>query len=86
MVAEKILIHNPTGLHTRPAKNLVGEAKKFESDITVIFKGKRANLKSLIKVLKLGISQNNFIELLCDGPDEQEALAHLKNFILAMEG
>ncbi|MDC7235393.1 MAG: HPr family phosphocarrier protein [Spirochaetales bacterium] len=86
MVKETIIISNPTGLHTRPAKQVVAEAKKFESDITVYHQDKEANLKSLLKLMKLGISQNHSIELCCDGPDEEEALKHLTGFILSLEG
>ncbi|NCD33518.1 MAG: HPr family phosphocarrier protein [Spartobacteria bacterium] len=85
MITEKIAISNPTGLHTRPAKRFVEEAKKFESNITIVFNDKTANVKSLLKLLKLGISQNNFIELICDGADEQEAMKHLKQFILNLK-
>lgn len=86
MVKETITISNPTGLHTRPAKQLVTEAKNFECDITIISREKEANAKSLIKLMKLGISQNHSIELICDGSDEVQALNHLKNFILNLEG
>lgn len=86
MVKETIVISNPTGLHTRPAKQVVTEAKKFESDIKVLFGEKEASLKSLLKLMKLGISQNHSIDLVCEGPDESQALTHLKNFILNLEG
>jgi len=85
MVKETLVIQNPTGLHTRPAKRVVAEAKQFESEITVSHGEKEANLKSLIKLMKLGISQNHTIELCCDGPDEQKALEHMKNYILSLE-
>ena len=85
MITEKIVIHNETGLHSRPAKRVVAEAKKFECDIQIVSKEKTANAKSLIKLLKLGISKDHLIELICDGPDEQEAATHLKNFILTLE-
>jgi phosphotransferase system HPr (HPr) family protein len=86
MVSETIIISNPTGLHTRPAKKVVTEAKKFESDIVIRFNDKEANVKSLLKLMKLGISQNHSIELCCDGPDEKEALSHIRDFILNLEG
>jgi phosphocarrier protein HPr len=85
MVKNQITISNPTGLHTRPGKRVVAEAKKFESNITVTNGEKEANLKSLIKLLKLGISQNHQIEIICDGPDEVEALKHITDYILALE-
>lgn len=85
MVKDLITVNNPTGLHTRPAKRLVTEAKKFESNININFNGKEANVKSLLKLMKLGISQNNQLELVCEGSDEVEALKHVKEFILNLE-
>lgn len=86
MVTDKITISNPTGLHTRPAKKVVSEAKEFESEITLKFGEKEANAKSLLKLMKLGISQNHEVEIVCDGPDEVKALEHIKNFLLNLEG
>lgn len=85
MVKDTITISNPTGLHTRPGKQVVTEAKKFECDITIHFGEKEANAKSLLKLMKLGISQNHSIDLVCDGPDEVKALNHIKSFILNLE-
>ena len=85
MVKETIIISNPTGLHTRPGKQVVTEAKKFECDITIHSGEKEANAKSLLKLMKLGISQNHSIDLVCDGADEESALSHMKSFILNLE-
>ncbi|MGL1892712.1 MAG: HPr family phosphocarrier protein [Spirochaetaceae bacterium] len=85
MIKEIITMNNPTGLHTRPAKRLATEAKKFESDIKIVFSEKEANAKSLLKLMKLGISQNSKLELICEGSDEVEALSHVKEFLLNLE-
>ncbi len=87
MVKDTFVITNPTGLHTRPAKRVVAEAKTFECDITItsISKGKVANLKSLLKLMKLGLSQDSEVELSCDGADEQAALDHIKSYIQNLE-
>lgn len=85
MVKETIIISNPTGLHTRPGKQVVTEAKKFESAITIKSGEKEANAKSLLKLMKMGISQNHSIDLICEGVDEVKALSHLKEFILGLE-
>ena len=85
MIEQNILIPNPTGLHTRPAKNVVAEAKKYESDILILYKEKEASAKSLLKLMKLGISQNQTITLRCEGSDEEAAAAALKDFIEKLE-
>lgn len=85
MICQEITITNPTGLHTRPAKLVVAQAKQFECSVTVSRDGKDADLKSLIKLMKLGISQNHRITLCCDGPDESQAMAALTAFIQGLE-
>ena len=46
-----------TGIHARPATLLVQTASKFASDITLEYKGKSVNLKSIMGVMSLGVGQ-----------------------------
>ena len=66
-------INNPTGLHARPAKIFVTTAKKFKSDIRVQHGAKKANAKSMISMLTLGVESGNEIHISIDGADEEEA-------------
>lgn len=77
----QIDILNPTGLHTRPGTEFVRLAKTFSSDITIRKGDKTANAKSLIKLLRIGISQGDSIVLDCSGEDENEAAEKLENYI-----
>lgn len=77
----RITVTNPTGLHTRPGTEFVRIAKGFESNITVSKDGKEANAKSLVKVMKLGISQGSEILLVADGSDEEAAIQALETYI-----
>lgn len=82
MVAQKIIIKNPTGLHLRPAGNLCNEAMKFKSKVTFIYDEKNvANAKSVLSVLGACIKSGDEIELICNGEDESEALEHLIQYI-----
>lgn len=85
MVKEIITINNATGLHTRPAKRLVAEARQFSSTISIQFGEKMADVKSLLKIMKLGIGSNSQIELSCEGDDEDIASKHMKDFLLNLE-
>ncbi len=73
-----IVIQNPTGLHARPAKEFVNHAKKFKSDIRVQHGKKKANAKSLISMLTLGVEPGGEIRIIVDGVDEAEAMAALE--------
>lgn len=77
MVSQKIKIMNPTGLHLRPAGNLCKEAMKFKSFITFEYRNNVANAKSVLSVLGACIKSGDEINLICDGEDEEEALASL---------
>ena len=77
MVSQKVIIKNPTGLHLRPAGILCKEAMKFKSLITFSFRGNTANAKSVLSVLGACIKTGDEIELICDGEDEEEALASI---------
>lgn len=78
-----IVIQNPTGLHARPAKEFVNHAKKFKSDIRVQHGPKKANAKSLISMLTLGVERGNEIRIIVDGVDEVEAMAALESAVIS---
>lgn len=74
MVKLVLTIIDETGIHARPATLLVNKAGSFQSDITVDFDGKSANLKSIMGVMSLGIPVNAKITIKAEGSDEQEAI------------
>jgi phosphocarrier protein FPr len=78
-----IVIKNPTGLHARPAKEFVNHAKKFKSDIRVQHGAKKANAKSLISMLTLGVEPGSEIRIIVDGVDEVEAMAALETAVVS---
>jgi phosphocarrier protein len=81
MTSEEILIHNPSGLHLRPAGMLCREAMKYKSHITISIKGTTANAKSVLSVLAACVKSGDVIELTCEGCDEKEAIEDLRRFI-----
>ena len=81
MVSEKVRVHNPSGLHLRPAGILCKEAMKYKSLITFQYNGGSANAKSVLSVLGACVKCGDEIELTCEGEDEEEALKALVNAI-----
>ena len=75
MVSKKVKIINPTGLHLRPAGIFCNTAVRYDSRITFQYGNTNANAKSVLSVLGACIKQGDEIELICDGADEEEALA-----------
>ncbi|MCQ3979180.1 MAG: phosphoenolpyruvate--protein phosphotransferase [Anaerolineae bacterium] len=76
-----LIIQNPTGLHARPAAVFVNTAKQFQANIRVQHGAKKANAKSVISVLTLGVERGGQICITAEGPDEDEALAVLKTAV-----
>lgn len=70
-----------TGVHARPATQLVHTASQFTSEITLVYKEKKVNLKSIMGVMSLGIGQGADILIQAEGPDEKEAISTLTDVI-----
>lgn len=85
MFSKEVTITAPNGLHTRPAAQLVKEAKQFNSDITISSNGKSASAKSLFKLQTLGLTKGTVITLSAEGDDEQKAVEHLADLIVTLE-
>lgn len=77
MVSEKVKIIDSTGLHLRPASVFCQTAMNFKSKISFNYKDTIANAKSILSVLGACVKTNEEIEIVCEGDDEEEALASL---------
>jgi phosphocarrier protein HPr len=73
----ELVVSNPSGLHARPAARFVELARSFEADISIEKDGVRGNGKSLVGLLRLGISKDAEIAIEANGADEDTALAQL---------
>ena len=79
MVSVEIQLHNPSGLHLRPAGILCKAATKFQSHVAIrTADGTEVNAKS---VLSACIKTGDVITMICDGSDETEALEDLRQVI-----
>ena len=74
MVSKKFVIENEQGLHMRPAGVLA-------KAVTIVFEDKKINAKSLLNIIGACIKCGSEIELVCEGPDEEAALAHATELI-----
>ena len=85
MVSKEVLVKNATGLHARPATLLVKMASSFKSDVSIEFNGKKANVKSLIGVLSLGVSKDATVKVTASGDDETLAAEEIAKLIETLE-
>ena len=77
MTEKQFVITDEAGIHARPASALVGSLSKFKSDITMEFKGKKVNLKSILGVMSLGVSSGSTVTIAADGEDEEQAISQI---------
>lgn len=85
MVSKEVTVKSATGLHARPATLLVKKASSFKSDMSIEFDGKKANIKSLIGVLSLGVTKNSKIKIIASGDDESLAVEEIAKLIDSLE-
>lgn len=85
MVTKDAAVKSATGLHARPATLLVKKASSFKSDVSVEFNGKKANAKSLIGVLSLGVTKDAVIKVTATGDDETLAAEEVAKLIESIE-
>ncbi|MBH1940373.1 HPr family phosphocarrier protein [Mobilitalea sibirica] len=81
MVSKKIVIRIPAGLHLRPISVLCNRAIDYKSNISIKLEEKTVNAKSVLGVLSACVKYEDEIELICEGPDEEEALEVLSDMI-----
>ncbi|MBE9608196.1 HPr family phosphocarrier protein [Chitinilyticum piscinae] len=73
-LSSPVAIVNATGLHARPAANLVNVAKQYQSDVKLVYKGTEANAKSVVGVMGLDVSKGDQIQVKASGSDEDAAM------------
>lgn len=69
------------GLHARPATQFVKLAKSFQSDIEIVRDGQGVNAKSSVKLMLLGIKENDELVLRASGEDAATAMDALSRFM-----
>ncbi|MBN2899465.1 MAG: HPr family phosphocarrier protein [Clostridia bacterium] len=82
---KEIIIKNPTGLHARPASQLVMQCKGFESEITLIRGDQTANAKSIMSIMAMAIMGGDKIQVTAEGPDAEAAIEAIATFLESLE-
>lgn len=89
MYSKEITIVNPTGIHARPASELVVKAGQYESKVTLRRlddeDDEDYNAKSIVMLLALGLSKGERALLSAEGPDEEKAVEEIAEFIQGLK-
>ena len=86
MFSRYVKIPNKTGLHARPASQLVEFCQKHENKMCIKVGGKEFDPKSIISILSAGIKQDQEIELIVEGPNEDAICQEIAAFIERLAG
>lgn len=81
MIRQSVTIINKLGLHARAAAKLVETASRYDSRVELIKGNRQVDAKSIMPVMMLAASQGTEVELVAEGPDEQQAIAALEALI-----
>ncbi len=83
MFERRVEVRNSHGLHARPAAEFVEIASDFEAKIEVVKDELEVNGKSIMGVLMLAAEPGTELLLRAEGPDAEEAVRTLAEFVRA---
>lgn len=75
MVSQKVKVTNEQGMHMRPATVFSAAVTPFDSEVKINFNGNSYDGKSVMMLMAACIKCGAEIEIVCDGSDEEAALA-----------
>jgi len=78
---ETATVSDPVGFHLRAAGRIVKLTKTFASEVSIRFDGRIANAKSIMGLASLAAEFGTEVEIVVDGPDEDEAVARIVKLI-----
>lgn len=81
MVSQTVVFKCDEALQMKAVAVLIQRASSFRSSIYLSRSGRRANAKSLLGVMSLGIENAAEIEITAEGEDQQAALDSLVSYL-----
>lgn len=86
MIVKEILIKSSSGLQSKSAAIFIQKASNYKSSIWISKDERKANAKSLLGVLSLGIGSGTKLSVTIEGEDEAEAAAELQKYLVSDMG
>ncbi|GEM46929.1 phosphoenolpyruvate--protein phosphotransferase [Deinococcus cellulosilyticus] len=78
----EVVLPNPTGMHARPARNLVELVSTFDAQVRIRAGNRTAEASSMMDLLGLGASRGTLLHVSAQGKDAKNVLTRLKKAIL----
>ena len=80
-VERRLVVLLEHGIHARPAATLAAAAKKLAADINIVFGDRKANAKSPVALMSLGVRKGDEIIIQASGADAESAAATVEQAI-----
>lgn len=83
MHIKKVTIKNKYGLQSKMAAVFIHKASNYKSSIWIEKNERKANAKSLLGILSLGIAEGDVAILTAEGKDAEQAVEELERYLLS---
>ncbi|MCB6994581.1 HPr family phosphocarrier protein [bacterium 210820-DFI.6.37] len=81
MVSQTLKVTNSQGFHMRPATTFANAMGKYSCDVKIKTRNMEVNGKSVMNLIAACVKFGAEIQILCDGQDEEAALAEAVSLI-----
>lgn len=81
LVERRLVVRLEHGIHARPAATLAAVAKKLSADVNIVFGDRKANAKSPVALMSLGVRRGDEIIIQASGSDAESAAATVEQAI-----
>lgn len=82
MSRKEVIVSNVSEEYENPIAELVQEACRFESEITLESNNRRINAKSIMGIMAFNPTEGMTVNIVTEGSDEQEALLAIEKFLV----
>lgn len=79
MAEKSVVIIDPAGMHARPASKVAHLAASFDEDVSITYKERSIDAKSIMGLMSLGVPKDAEITLKVEGDDADTILSSLLN-------
>ena len=81
MIREDIRVNQNIWLSSKSVAEFVQKASTYKSSIWIEKDDKKANAKSMLGIMALGVTGISFVTVIAEGEDEDAAIRELEEFI-----
>jgi len=86
MTMAEVIINNKSGLQSKMAAVFIHKASNYKSSIWIEKDERKANAKSLLGLLSLGIGEGDKVILTAEGEDSEKAIKDLEEYLVSELG